>query len=317
MKSVAHEAMPERIEPMKARLEDPDPTRDWQFEVKWDGYRAIAFCGDRLKLQGRRLNEITADFPELAPLAAQEGCSGCIFDGELAVFDEGGIPDFQLMQARRDLGLEVRFLIFDLLWSEGQDLRSRSYLERRRLLEGIGPAGSHWSVPERLDGDLDEVMAATAALGLEGVIAKDPDSPYVSGRRTRYWRKVKHVRRQEFVIGGWLPGRGHRASTLGALLVGYHDPPGGELRFAGRVGTGMSQRLLAELAHDLSSHRRETPPFRESDLAAIPRDAEWTEPRTVVEVKFTQWTQDGFLRNPVFVGYRPEKAPDEVVREEA
>lgn len=308
--------MPSQIEPMKASLGDPDPGLDWNFEVKWDGYRAIAFCDGNLRLQGRRLNDITATYPELGPLGDDRTARGNVFDGELVVFDERGVPDFQLMQVRRERNLTASFLIFDLLWSDGEDLRARPYTERRELLERIDPSGDRWSVPSRLDGELTEVLAATAELGLEGVVAKLPDSPYVPGARTRFWMKVKNLRRQEFVVGGWLPGKGHRAGTLGSLLLGYYESAGGPLRYAGRVGTGMDDGLLKEIAGKLSEIRRDESPFANADPGDLPRTATWCEPRMVVEIRFTQWTRDGRLRNPVFLGFRPDKSPAEVVREE-
>ena len=308
-------AMPPTIEPMKARLEDPPSGSGWQFEIKWDGYRAIAFCGNRFRLQGRRLNRITADFPELAGLAEEANARGTILDGEIVVLDEGGRPDFQLMQSRRERGLLTHFMIFDLLWTDGRDLRSLPYTERRAELESLDLRGEHWSAPERIDATLEEALAATAELGLEGIVAKNPEGPYVEGKRSRYWLKVKHQRRQEFVIGGWLPGKGHRSSTLGALRVGYWYAA--EFRFAGRVGTGMDDRLLQELTIELEAGRIDSSPFAQEDLDVIPRDARWCPPGKVVEVRFTQWTREGRLRNPVFLGFRPDKSPAEVVREEA
>ncbi len=301
---------------MKAKLGDPDHSSPWDFEVKWDGYRAIAFCESTLRLQGRRLDDITAAYPELARLSDETAARGKVFDGELVVLDSEGRSDFQQMQVRRERGLEVNFMIFDLLWSDGQDLRSRSYSERRKRLESLDLAGDRWAVPARIDGELSEVLAATDRLGLEGIVAKRPDSPYVSGSRTSYWMKVKNERRQELLVGGWLPGKGHRARTLGSLLLGYREPGVRGLRFAGRVGTGMDDRVLSTLRDELGASVAATPPFTGADLVAIPRDAVWCEPRMVVEVKFTKWTRDGRLRNPVFVGFRPDKDPDEVVREE-
>jgi len=313
---IVQTAMPKTIEPMKARLEDPDENAEWDFEVKWDGYRAIAFCDDGLRLQGRRLNEIGPDFPEIGPLGKDRRARGLILDGELVVSDENGRPDFQLMQSRRESQLEAHFMIFDLLWADGHDLRAEPYRERRERLEALALTGPTWSVPDRLDGNLADVMEATANLGLEGIIAKAPQSPYVSGKRTAYWRKVKHQRRQEFVIGGWLPGKGHRASTLGALLVGVSDGHSAGLRFAGRIGTGMGDQLLSELSERLLESARPDSPFRAEDISAIPSNAVWCEPRIVIEAKFTEWTRDGRLRNPVFLGFRPDKKPSEVVREE-
>jgi bifunctional non-homologous end joining protein LigD len=306
--------MPEAIEPMKARLESPDDSSEWHFEVKWDGYRAVAFCGDRFHLQGRRPGDITSDFPEIAGLADE--CPEAIIDGELVVFDQGGKPDFQLMQARQERGLSANFLIFDLLWLEGRDLRSRSYAERREALETLDLDGPAWSVPDRIEASLEDALEVTLELGLEGVVAKDPASPYVEGRRSGFWRKVKHLRRQEFVIGGWLPGKGHRSSTLGALLVGYQGGSGSGLRLAGRVGTGFGDRVLKDLTAELESDETAISPFTEGDQVHIPANARWCRPWRVAEVSFTQWTQEGRLRNPVFVGFRPDKAADEVVREE-
>lgn len=308
--------MPGPIDPMRSLLADPEPGTAWQYEVKWDGYRAIAFCGERFQLQGRQLNEITPEFPELVALGDDATARGLVLDGELVVFDGNGIPDFQLMQARRERRLQSQFLIFDLLWYRGRDLRQTAYESRREILEEQGLSGSNWSVPERLPGTLDEVLAATAALNLEGVVAKDPASPYVSGRRTGYWLKVKHLRRQEFVVGGWLPGKGHRSATFGALLLGYHDPSGGPLRFAGRVGTGLDDEQLRWFNEKFQGEFRDDSPFETGDLRRIPANARWVEPQVVVEVRFSQWTRDGLLRNPVFVGVRPDKTPTEVVREE-
>ncbi len=307
--------MPGAIQPMKARLENPDGDVDWQFEIKWDGYRAIAFGGRKFHLQGRRPGDITADFPEISGLG--EVMPEAILDGELVVFDEDGRPDFQLMQSRRDRRLSASFMIFDLLWLDGVDLRPSPYLDRRRALDQLDLEGPSWSVPERIDATLEEAMAVTSELGLEGIVAKDPDSPYVEGSRSRYWRKVKHVRRQEFVVGGWLPGKGHRESTLGAILVGYGAPDARGLRYAGRVGTGLDDRLLAGLAPRLEAAEMPEPPFASRDLDAIPSGARWCEPAQVVEVRFTQWTREGRLRNPVFLGFRPDKRPEEVVREES
>lgn len=307
--------MPRTIEPMTARLEPPDRRSDWQFEVKWDGYRAIAFCGDMFRLQGRSPGDITGDFPEIAGLPNE--CPEAIVDGELVVLDKQGKPDFQLMQARRERDLSANFMIFDLLWLEGKDLRTRSYVQRRRALESLSLEGPCWSVPDRIEASLEDALEATLGLGLEGVVAKDPGSPYVEGRRTGFWRKVKHFRRQEFVIGGWLPGKGHRFLTLGAVLVGYQSGDGSGLRLAGRVGTGFTDRVLKDLTAELEADETDIPPFVEADQVDLPANARWCRPRRVVEVSFTQWTRGGRLRNPVFVGFRPDKAADEVVREES
>ena len=308
--------MPPQIEPMKAHLGEPDKASRWQCEVKWDGYRAIAFCDQSLRLQGRRLNDITPSFPELGRLGEDKSARGTILDGELVVFDESGHPDFQLMQSRTERHLEATFLIFDLLWSGGVDLRPRPYEERREKLETLGIEGNRWSVPDRLAGEPSEVLAATSDLGLEGIVAKRPESAYLEGKRSRHWIKMKDAQRQEFVVGGWLPGKGHRSGTLGSLLLGYNEPGTSQLRFAGRVGTGFDDLLLSRIAADLERSSQRESPFEAADRAGIPSNARWARPDSVVEVRFTQWTRDGRVRNPVFLGFRPDKTPAEVVREE-
>lgn len=306
---------PQTIKPMKATLEDHVPGDEWHCEVKWDGYRAIAFCDGGFRLQGKRLNEITADFPELTGLGESRDAAGTILDGELVVFDEEGRPDFQLMQSRRERNLSASFVIFDLLWSGGEDLRGLPYEARRERLESLALAGEGWFTPERLDGDPEESLAATAALGLEGIVLKRPGSPYVEGARSRHWLKLKNVKRQEFLVGGWLPGKGHRSSSFGALLLGYRDPDGA-IRFAGRVGTGFDDRLLTQIHRKLIELERDTSPFHPDDREPIPRDARWVDPELVAEVRFTQWTREGRLRNPAFLGLRPDADPAKVIREE-
>lgn len=308
--------MPTTVEPMKAMLADPPQGEDWNLEVKWDGYRAIAFCDDRFRLQGRRLNDITSDFPEVGPIGFRDKHRRCILDGELVVLDAQGKPDFQLMQSRKKKQLEATYLVFDLLWLDDLDLRANSYAERREQLESIELEGSGWSLPERLDASLEQALAATAELGLEGVVAKDPASPYVEGSRSNYWIKVKHGHRQEFVVGGSTTGKGHRSDTLGALLLGYHEKGERDLRYAGRVGTGMGDELLTMIAGKLASLETDQSPFASEADHLIPKDVRWMRPELVVEVRFSNWTADGQLRHPVLIGLRPDKDPADVLKEE-
>jgi bifunctional non-homologous end joining protein LigD len=301
---------------MKAHLGEADDSSRWQCEVKWDGYRAIAFCDRGLRLQGRRLNDITPSFPELNELGQDKSARGTILDGELVVFDDLGHPDFQLMQSRTERHLKSTFLIFDLLWAGGVDLRDQPYEARREKLESLRIEGKRWSVPDRLAGEPSEVLAATSDLGLEGIVAKQLDSPYLEGKRSRHWIKMKNSRRQEFVVGGWLPGKGHRSGTLGSLLLGYYEPGTARLRFAGRVGTGFDDQLLSRITADLEEKSQLESPFDTADRASIPANARWARPECAIEVRFTQWTHDGRVRNPVFLGFRPDKTPAEVVREE-
>ncbi|HTU15962.1 MAG TPA: non-homologous end-joining DNA ligase [Solirubrobacterales bacterium] len=315
------------IEPMKAKLaETPAASDEWATEIKWDGVRAIAFCEDgKLRLQGRRLNDITELFPEIAPLAEVPAAEGTILDGELVAFDEYGIPDFQRVQKRLRRGrnsgwmpkrsYRATFVIFDLLRADGEDLRSLPYRERRQRLEALDLHGSAWQTPDYLVADIESTLEATAEQGLEGLVVKRLDSPYHGGRAGRDWLKLKNHLRQEFVVGGWLPGKGSREDTIGSLLLGYWDNREGRgehLRYAGRVGSGFSLGDLEVIADDLAGFERTDSPF--DDDPELP-DARFVNPLRVVEVEFSDWTHDLRLRHPVFVGMRRDKAPGEVRRE--
>ena len=323
-----HLNMPEVIEPMKARLaEAPSTSENWATEIKWDGVRAISFCENGvLRLQGRNLNDITDLFPEIAPLAGAPGVEGTILDGELVAFDEHGVPDFQRIQKRlRQNGGRGReraaksyaatFVIFDLLQAEGEDLRPLPYKERRERLEALNLSGRSWQTPDYLVVDIESTLEATAQQGLEGLVVKRLDSPYRGGRANHDWLKLKNRLRQEFVVGGWLPGKGSRENEIGSLLIGYwsHRKDRGEhLRYAGRVGSGFSQGDLEAIRDDLSGFTRDTSPFE--DMSDTP-GARFVNPLRVVEVEFSEWTRDSRLRHPVFIGMRRDKSPGEVRRE--
>ena len=320
--------MPDVIEPMKARLADPPASsEEWATEIKWDGVRAIAFCeGGKLRLQGRRLNDITGLFPEVAPLAEAAGAEGTILDGELVAFDEYGIPDFQRIQKRLQVSRRkgngrpgrsylATFVIFDLLQADGEDLRDLPYQERRKRLEALDLNGPSWQTPDYLIADIESTLEATAEQGLEGLVVKRLDSPYHRGTSGRDWLKLKNHQRQEFIVGGWLPGKGSREETIGSLLLGYwHNRPGrGEhLLYAGRVGSGFSAGDLEAIRDDLAGFGREDSPF--DDLQGL-AGAQFVNPLRVVEVEFAEWTDDMQLRHPVYVGMRRDKAPGEVRRE--
>lgn len=319
--------MLEVIEPMKAKLaETPATSDEWATEIKWDGVRAIAFCENgELRLQGRRLNDITSLFPEISALAQVPAAEGTILDGELVAFDEHGIPDFQRIQKRLKRAnshdrvprrsYEATFVIFDLLEEDGEDLRGLPYRERRERLEALDLHGPNWQTPDYLVADIESTLEATAEQGLEGLVVKRLDSPYHGGRAGRDWLKLKNRLRQEFVIGGWLPGEGYRADTIGSLLVGYweHGKERGEhLRYAGRVGSGFSLGDLRVIHDDLAGFEREDSPFE--DMPATP-GAHFVNPLRVIEVEFSEWTNDMRLRHPIYVGMRRDKVPGEVRRE--
>jgi len=320
--------MPDVIEPMKAKLaEAPSASEDWATEIKWDGVRAIAFCENGVvRLQGRNLNDITDLFPEIAALGAEPGVEGTILDGELVAFDERGVPDFQRIQKRlRQNGGRGReraaksyaatFVIFDLLHEDGEDLRPLPYKERRERLESLGLNGRSWQTPDYLVGDIESTLEATAEQGLEGLVVKRLDSPYRGGRAGTDWLKLKNRLRQEFVVGGWMPGKGSREDEIGSLLLGYwsnRKGRGEHLRFAGRVGSGFSFGDLEAIKADLSDFGRDTSPFE--DMPNTP-GARFVNPLRVVEVEFSEWTHDSRLRHPVFISMRRDKSPGEVRRE--
>jgi len=322
------EPMPERIVPMLARAGSlPADDAAWVYEVKWDGVRAIAYSEPgRLRFESRNLNDITASYPELARLNRALSSHAAVLDGEIVAFDADGRPSFGALQSRMHVSSPARakrlaqttpvtYVIFDLLWLDGHSLMGRRLDERRAALEALALGGEHWQTPPVLTGSGRDVLAASAAARLEGVIAKRRDSSYEPGRRGGAWIKIKNVARQELVIGGWVGGEGRRANRIGALLVGVHDG-GGALRYAGRVGTGFSERMLDELARRLAPLERETSPFAAGG-PKLPAGAHFTEPELVAEVEFLEWTKDGQLRAPSFRGLRDDKPATEVVREPA
>jgi bifunctional non-homologous end joining protein LigD len=321
------EPMPERITPMLAGAGDlPPRAGDWSFEVKWDGIRSIAYVQPgRLRLESRNLRDITEGYPEVRGLLRDIGMREAVLDGELVAFDENGRPSFERLQRRMHVtsssavrrlssSIPLVYAIFDLLYLDGHNLMGLPYAERRRRLEELELGGPGWRVPSAHPGQGKRLLEATEAQGLEGIVAKRLDSRYEPGRRTGAWLKVKHTRRQELVIGGWLPGEGRRKQRIGALLMGYHDEEGA-LRFAGRVGTGFTERTLDELAAALGEIERPDCPFQPPPK--LPRNAVYVEPDRVAEVEFREWTSEGIMRAPSFKGLREDKPAVAVVREEA
>jgi bifunctional non-homologous end joining protein LigD len=317
--------MPERIVPMLARpaTRVPAPEARWSFEVKWDGVRAIAYIQPgRLRLESRNLNEITEAYPELRGLVRAAGMRELVLDGEIVAFDDHGRPSFERLQRRMHVtspsavrrlmsSHPVIYAIFDLLYLDGHSLMDLPYSERRARLEELELSGSSWRVPDAHRGEGTKLLEATKRQGLEGIVAKRLDSLYEPGKRTGAWLKVKNTLRQELVIAGWLPGEGRRTERIGALLVGCYED--GAFRYAGRVGTGFTDKVLEDLARRLAPLRRKTSPLRSAPK--LPREAVFVEPCLVVEVEFREWTADGVLRAPSYKGLREDKAPRDVVLE--
>ena len=315
------------VRPMLASpgaLPPPEQEQRWAFEMKWDGVRAVVYLdrGD-LRVLTRNDREVAATYPELAGLAHQLRDRRMIVDGEVVAFDEAGRPSFGELQARMHVRapgralldrVPISLLVFDLLHVDGTSLVGAPYDERRAALEGLELAGDRWAVPPAFDGQGAEALAASQAQGLEGVLAKRHDSVYLPGRRSPHWIKVKHVRMQEVVVGGWSPGAGRRQGGIGSLLLGVPDRDG-RLVYAGHVGTGFSDRVLADLGTRLRAAERSTSPFADEVPRAHAKDAHWVTPRLVGEVTFSEWTRDGRMRHPSWRGLRPDKDPQDVRRE--
>jgi len=302
----------------------------WTYEVKWDGMRALAFVEDgRLRVQSSNERDVTVSWPELADLPAALPVTTALLDGELIATDDAGRPSFSRLQQRmhltnpaearrRSTSVPVTYVVFDLLHLDGHDLMDQALTDRRRLLEGVVEPGPSWRCSPVHD-DGEALLAAADQQGLEGVVAKRLDSTYQPGTRTRLWRKVKVRRRQEMVVGGWLPGEGGRSGRLGALLVGYHDAAGDgrPLRFAGRVGTGFTDVELRRLAAQLEPLATDVCPFDPPPPRAdLVRGARWVRPELVAELAFAEWTDDNRLRHPSYLGLRTDKPAGEVTRDE-
>jgi bifunctional non-homologous end joining protein LigD len=316
--------MPRGLRPMLARLSKLPADEDlYGFEIKWDGVRAMAYLArGRVSLESRTGRDITAQFPEAAGLTGRMGRRQAVLDGELVAFDEAGRPSFQQLQGRIHLASEglvrermraipVTYVVFDVLHLSGRSTRELPYTQRRAVLEGLGLDGPSWQTPGYRAGEGSALLAVSHEKGLEGVIAKRLDSIYVPDSRGGAWLKVKNVRSQEVVIGGWLPGQGRRSGTIGSLLIGYYE--NSELRYAGKVGTGFREEDLKRFAERLKPLRRETSPFvgRQPERGSI-----FVEPKLVAEVEFGEWTRAGTMRHPSFKGLRTDKPPQDVVREE-
>ncbi len=293
---------------------------DWAYELKWDGYRAIATLqGDTVTLRSRNGLDMTATFPELAELrAAVDG--DAVLDGEIVALDDRGRPRFERIQTRsgltapRDverarLSQSVEYYVFDVLSLGGESLVALPYTERRARLRSAVADRGPVTVPPDLGVDLAAAVAMSRDLGLEGVMAKRRNSPYREGKRSRDWIKLKHSESLEVIVAGWRPGKGSRASTVGSLLLGV--PDGDTLRYVGRVGTGFADAELQILRAKLDRLARATSP-----LTGVPRedarDAHWVTPKLVGEVEFSEATSDGRLRHPTWRGWRPDKDPGDV-----
>jgi DNA ligase D-like protein (predicted ligase) len=311
--------IPSFFEPMKATLAaDPFSDPAWVFERKLDGIRALVFRdGKDVRLFSRTGRALTG-YPELEEALGGDPCSRFVADCEIVAIGEGGVTSFERLQGRmgiadpvaaRRTGIEVFIYVFDLVWLEGRDTRELPLVPRKELLSEAlafeGPVGFSPHVAEQGEA----MYEAACEAGYEGLIAKRADSTYVC-RRSKDWRKLKCSFEQEFVVIGFTAPKGSR-TEFGALLAGYWED--GELKYAGKVGTGFKRETLRSLGkqlRELEIDRRPVP------RGQGPRDARWVEPKLVAQVGFSEWTRDGKLRHPRYLGLREDKDASDVVREE-
>ncbi len=281
---------------------------EWVFEEKYDGIRAVAGReGGQVKIWSRTLQDLTGGFPHVVEAVRALSDGDLTVDGELVALDDKGVSRFQLLQRRGIAGASpTRYAVFDLLEHNGRSLMSQPLSERRAALERLlGHRTAPLFVSRRLVRDGKAAYREAKRFGWEGIIAKHERSPYQPGVRSQLWRKVKVRKESEFVIGGYTAPKGGRRH-LGALLVGLYDGP--KLRFVGKVGTGFRQETLEMLATKLERLRTDKSPF---DPKPRMKDATWVRPKLVAQLVYAEWTADGKLRQPAFLGLRSDKSPSE------
>jgi bifunctional non-homologous end joining protein LigD len=319
--------VPDFIEPMKATLVNSTPRGSWLYEIKFDGYRALALRGgSQTRILSRNQKDLGKKFQAITDSIAGLAVEDAVIDGEIVALDDKGRPSFQLLQGF-DMGFvrpPIVFYAFDLLRLNGEDLRGLPIEERKGKLATLlknPPSAIRYSAS--FTENIDKLLGKVRELSLEGLIAKRAGSKYDS-KRSGAWIKIKLYQRGSFVIGGYTQPGGER-KHMGALLVGIYE--NAKLKFAGRVGTGFSEKLLKSLSVQLDKIALKDCPF--FNLPATGRGLDpgltvaemkrcvWAKPSMVCEVKFTEWTRDDRLRQPVFLGLRGDKKASEVVREKA
>ncbi|WP_030611860.1 ATP-dependent DNA ligase [Streptomyces fulvoviolaceus] len=292
----------------------------WAYETKQDGQRVVVYLpGDgSAVLRARSGEEISAAYPELLPLGGALGATPAVLDGEVLALDEQGRGDFQLLQsrmglahspgraARRAAEVPVHLVLFDVMHLGRHPLLALPYSRRRTRLEALGLDGPHWSTPAALVGHGAQALQATREHGLEGLVCKRLDSVYEPGVRSRAWIKIRNLRSEDVVVGGWLPGKGRLTGLPGAVLLGQRSE--GRLRYVGGVGTGWSETEREQLAALLRAAATDVCPF---DPVPPAPGAHWVVPRLVGEVRYSTRTRAGLLRQPSWSRLRPDLTPEE------
>jgi bifunctional non-homologous end joining protein LigD len=296
---------------MKAVLwDEPFSDPDWIFERKLDGVRCLAHRdGAGVRLVSRTDRSMNGDYPELVEALQAEPREDFVIDGEVVAFDGRGITSFSRLQRRHRERVAIFYYVFDLLRLGREDVRDLPLRERKAQLRRALRFEGHVRFSPHRNEHGEELFRDACRKGLEGLMAKRADSPYRATRSTD-WRKLKCHAEQELVIGGYTAPQGSR-TDFGALLVGYFED--GRLSYAGKVGTGFDQATLRDLGAHLRKLERADSPF--VDVHPIPRGTHWVEPELVGQIAFTEWTRDGRLRHPRFLGLRTDKPAADVVRE--
>lgn len=315
------------IEPMKARLVATAPAGEWSYEIKFDGFRALAYKQkEAVSLQSRTNHSFAEKFPDLVEALQRIDARQAILDGEIVALDPQGRSSFQLLQAFES-GQEqppLYYYVFDLLELNGSNLRQRPLEERKELLKSLLPENQDViRYSASLGNNAEALLALARKHNLEGLIGKRAGSVYEVGKRSGAWIKLKFSQEQEFVIGGYTEPSGTR-THFGALLVGFYEK--GRLHYAGKAGTGFNEAMLRDLHARFSKIAQEACPFcdlpearpgrySEGITASVMKHCHWLKPQLVAQIKFSEWTRDGRLRQPVFLGLRPDKPAKKVVRE--
>ncbi|MCE5287077.1 MAG: non-homologous end-joining DNA ligase [Pelosinus sp.] len=319
------------ILPMLAKLGSlPQNAADYAYEIKWDGLRAILYYENgQIEIRSRSNKIITTQYPELFSLRNALNVKNIVLDGEIVCLSANGHPSFSELQHRMGLtcakkisdlmhSYPVTYIIFDVLYLNNKLLTNRPYLKRREILDKLNLSGDNFQTPAYTYGNGDDMLKATRNLGLEGIMAKRLDSLYLPGKRSNDWLKIKNKLRQEFVIGGWLPGQNARTGSIGSLLIGYYALPqqksavkAPDFLYAGKVGTGFTTKTLKDLKTLLSALHRDTTPFSNK----TPKGAIFVKPTLVGEFEFTEWTPNNTLRHPSFKGLRSDKNAKDVIKE--
>lgn len=307
-------SMPQHIVPMMAVLvEEPFDNDNWLYEIKWDGYRAIAYCdGKNVELQSRNLKPFGAKYEPVTD-ALEELNLKAVLDGEIVAINDKGLPDFQSLQNWQNTRVHLIYSVFDILWLDGYDLTRLPLIERKRILQSLLPE-EHEVIKysSHIEGQGKDFFNVAVQKGLEGIMAKKSDSTYQIKTRSDDWLKIKVTQRQEVVIGGFTKPRNTR-EFFGALLLGIYDK--NELVYVGHTGSGFTQQTLKEMHLKLEKLITDKSPFNTKPKTNQP--ATWVKPELVCEIKFSEWTKEGIARQPIFMGLRTDKKAKDVKKETA